>query len=95
MLVLCYEGTICLVCWKSPQTFVLVSNWLHSTEQNHFYVDAFKQGFSYFQSLLIQSYTSRRFCTDSKLEKSNPLHLSRRRDIPFGCSTVKHHLSGR
>jgi hypothetical protein len=21
MLVLCYEGTICLVCWKSPQTF--------------------------------------------------------------------------
>jgi len=66
MLVLCYEGTICLVCWKSPQTFVLVSNWLHSTEQNHFYVDAFKQGFSYFQSLLIQSYTSRRFSTNSK-----------------------------
>jgi hypothetical protein len=44
--------------------------------------DAFKQGFSYFQSLLIQSYTSRRFCTDSKLEKSDPLH-------PSGCSTVQ------
>jgi hypothetical protein len=51
--------------------------------------DAFKQGFNYFQSLHIQSYSSRRFCTDSKLEKSDPLHPFRRRDILFGCLTVQ------
>jgi hypothetical protein len=51
--------------------------------------DAFKQGFSYFQSLLIQSYTSRRFCSDSKSEKSDPLHSSRRLDILSGCLAVK------
>jgi hypothetical protein len=52
--------------------------------------DAFNQGFSGlgFRSLL-QRYVSRRFCTDSKSKKSDPLHLSGRRDIPSGLSTVQ------
>jgi len=91
-----YHGVLIAI---KPHIFKMahVSLWLASIcwTKSLLCNNAFKQGFSYFQSLLIQSYTSRRFCTDSKLEKSNPLHLSRRRDIPFGCSTVKHHLSGR
>jgi len=46
-------------------------------------------GFQYFQSLHIQRYVSRRFCTDSKSDNSDSLHLSGRRDIPFGRSTVQ------
>jgi len=51
--------------------------------------DALKQGFSYFQNLHIQSYTSRRFCTNSKSEKLDPLYPSERRDIPSERSTVQ------
>jgi len=43
---------------------------------------------SVFKSLL-QRYVSRRFCTDSKSKKSDPLHPSGRRDILSGCSTVQ------
>jgi hypothetical protein len=68
---------------------LLVCNWLHSVRQNHFHVMIlFKQGFSYFQSLLIQSF-SRRFQTVSMSEKSDPLHPSGRREIPFGRSTIQ------
>jgi hypothetical protein len=42
-----------------------------------------------FRSLLIQSYGFRRFCLDSKLEKSDPLHPSGWRNIPSGLSTVQ------
>jgi len=41
-----------------------------------------------FRSLLSEL-CSRRFCTDSKSEKSDPLHLSRQRDIPSKHSTVQ------
>jgi hypothetical protein len=69
---------------------MLVCNWLHSVEQNHFYVMMLLyKGSVIFRSLLIQSYGSRRFCTNSKSEKSDPLHSSRRRDILFGRSTVQ------
>jgi hypothetical protein len=51
--------------------------------------NAFKQGFSYFQSLHIQSYTSRRFCIDSKSEKSDPLHQARQHDFSSGRLTVQ------
>jgi hypothetical protein len=51
--------------------------------------DAFYQGFNLFQKASFQSYASRRFCTDSKTEKLDPLHWSGQRDIPSGCLTVK------
>jgi hypothetical protein len=68
---------------------LLVFDWLHSVGQSLLCNDAFKQGFSYFQSLLIQSYTSRRFCIDSMSEKLDPLYPFGRCDIPFGSSAVK------
>jgi len=69
---------------------VLVCNWLHSVGQNHFYVMMLLyRGSVIFRSLLIQSYDSRRFCSDSKSEKSDPLHPSGRHDIPSGRSTVQ------
>jgi hypothetical protein len=37
----------------------------------------------------MQIYVSRRFCTNSKSEISDPLHPSGRYDIPFGRSTVQ------
>jgi len=51
--------------------------------------NAFKSGVqSIFRSLL-QRYVSRRFCTDSKSKKSDPLHPSRQHDIPSRRSTVQ------
>jgi len=61
---------------------LLVCDWLHSVGQNHFYVMILLNRLSIIFSLLIQSHTSRRFCTDSKSDKSNPLH-------PSGHSIVK------
>jgi hypothetical protein len=49
----------------------------------------FYSGVQYFQSLHFQRYTSRRFCTNSKFEKLDPLHPFRRCDIPSGYSTVQ------
>jgi hypothetical protein len=68
----------------------LVCNWLHSVEQNHFHVMMlFTKDSVFFRSVLIQSYGSRRFCSDSKSEKSNPLHPFGWHDIPFGCLTIQ------
>jgi hypothetical protein len=62
----------------------------HSSD-NNINNDAFKSGVqSIFRSLL-QRYVSRRFCTDSKSKKSDPLHPSGRRGIPSGHSSVKQH----
>jgi hypothetical protein len=62
---------------------MLVCNWLHSVGQKSLLCNnAFKQGYA------IQS-ASRRFCTVYKLEKSDPLQLSRRRDILFGRPTIQ------
>jgi hypothetical protein len=62
---------------------LLVCNWLHSVGQNHFFVMMHLQRDSAIQR------SSRRFCTVYKLEKSNPLQPSGRRDIPSGCPTVQ------
>jgi hypothetical protein len=68
---------------------MLVCNWLHSVGQNHFYVMM-----HLYRDLAIQK-SSRRFCTASKLEKSDPLKPSGRRDIPSGQNCPKHYPSGR
>jgi hypothetical protein len=69
---------------------MLVCDLLHSVGKNHFFVMMnFYQGFSYFQSLHFREMFSRRFCTDSKLEKSDPLHLFGQRDILSKRSIVK------
>jgi hypothetical protein len=47
------------------------------------------RGSAIFRSLLFPRYASRRFCIDFKSEKSDPLHPSGRRDIPFGHSIVQ------
>jgi hypothetical protein len=52
------------------------------------------RGLVSFRSLL-QRYVCRRFCTDSKSKKSDPLHPSERRDIPSDAQLSKHHLSER
>jgi len=55
---------------------LLVSNWLHSVGQNHFFVKMLLNRDSAIQSAF------RRFCTIYKLEKLDPLQPSGRRDIP-------------
>jgi len=62
---------------------LLVCDWLHSVGQNYFYVIIHLNRDSSIQS------SSRRFCTVYKSVKSDPLQLSRRRDIPFGRPTVQ------
>jgi hypothetical protein len=62
---------------------MLVCDLLHFVGQNHFYVMMHLNRDSAIQS------SSRRFCTVYKSVKSNPLQLSRRRDIPSGRSTVQ------
>jgi len=62
---------------------VLVSNWLHSVGQNHFFVKMLLNRDSAIQS------ASRRFCTIYKSEKSDPLQSSGRRDILSGRPTVQ------
>jgi hypothetical protein len=70
---------------------LLVCNWLHFYWTKSLICNnAFYQGFSYFQSDV-----SRRFCTNSKPEESDPLYTSERHGIPFGHSSVKHHPFGR
>jgi hypothetical protein len=69
---------------------MLVCNWLHSAGQNHFHVMMLLYRDSvFFRSLLRQSYASRRFCTDFKTEKSDPLHPSERLAIKSRCSTIQ------
>jgi len=67
----------------APTCHLSVCNWLHSVGQNHFYVMMLLNRDSAIQS------ASRRFCTIYKSEKSNPLQLSGRRDIPSGRPTVQ------
>jgi hypothetical protein len=62
---------------------VLVCNWLHSVGQNHFYVMMHLNKNSATQR------SSRGFCTVYKSEKSDPLQLSRGRDIPSGRPTIQ------
>jgi hypothetical protein len=62
---------------------MLVCNWLHYVGQNDFFVMMLLNRDSAIQS------ASRRFCTVYKSEKSDPLQLSGRRDIPFRCPTVQ------
>jgi hypothetical protein len=65
------------------------SEMLGHSSVNNINNNAFKSGVqSIFRSLL-QRYVSRRFYIDSKPKKLDPLHLSRRRDIPYGRSTVQ------
>jgi len=69
---------------------LLVCNWLHYVGKNHFDVMMLLyRGSVIFKSLLIQSYGSKRFCSDSNSEKLDPLHSFGRRDIPSGHSTVQ------
>jgi len=63
--------------------FLLVCNWPHSIEQNHFFVMMLLHRDSAIQG------ASRRFCTVYKSEKSNPLQPSGRRDIPSRRPTVE------
>jgi hypothetical protein len=76
--------------WNTKRESLLVCNWLYFVGQNHFHVMMFLyRGSVIFRSLLIQSYCSRRFCSDSKSEKLDPLNPSGRHDIPSGRSTVQ------
>jgi hypothetical protein len=62
---------------------LLGCNWLHFVGQNHFYVMMHLNRDSAIQK------PSRRLCTIYKLEKSDPLQPSGRRDIPFGRPTIQ------
>jgi hypothetical protein len=79
-----------LCCQGSTQ--VLVCDCLHFVWQNHFYVMLpFYQGWCLFQSLLFKNMlqeVQRRFCADSKSEKSDPKILSRRSSHAFGRPSV-------
>jgi hypothetical protein len=81
---------------NSQRGRLLVCDWLHSVGQNHFYVKLlFNQGCCCYSKSRIHYVLQRRFCTEFKTVKSDPLHS-------FGCpsqlsgrSSVKQHPSGR
>lgn len=75
-------------CRKMPLSsfytnFMLVCNWLHYVGQNDFFVMMLLNRDSAIPS------ASRGFCTVYKSEKSDPLQLSGRRDIPSRRPTVQ------
>jgi hypothetical protein len=71
------------------RSIMLVCNWLHFVGQNNFHIMMLLYISVILRSLFIQSYGSKSFWTDSKLEKSDPLHPLGQRDIPSGRSTIQ------